>query len=66
MLYQVVIGAGTETKIYYVEASDQGGAFGHVWKLHKPQRSNLKIIVLCLAENIEKAEEKNKQEAADE
>ncbi len=60
MLYQVVIGAGSETEIFYVEAEDQKAAINHVFEQHKPQRNTLKITALCLAEKIEKAEEKNK------
>lgn len=65
MLYQVVVGASAETRIFYVEARDQKIAIDHVWEL-QPIRDNLKITVVCLAEKIEKAEEKNKQEVADE
>lgn len=67
MLYQVVIGAeGAGAQIYYVEADDQRIATDHVWKLHKPIRENVRLTVICLAGKIEKAEEKNKQEAGDE
>lgn len=65
MLYQIVVGAGPGTQIFYVEADDQKVAIDHVWKLHKPARGTLKITVVCLAGKIEKAEEKNKQEVAD-
>ena len=65
MLYQVVIGTGPDTPIFYVEAEDQKAVIDHVWKLHKPILSTFKITIVCLAGKIEKAEEKNKQEAAD-
>ncbi len=59
MLYQVVISAGPNAQIFYVEADDQKIAFDHVWKLHKPTHTNVKVTVVCLAGQIEKAEEKN-------
>jgi len=60
-----VIDTPPGTKVFYIEADDQKAAIEHIWKLHKPIRKNAKTMVVCLAEKIEKAEEKNKQEAAD-
>ena len=61
MLYQVVVGTGNSTKIHYMQAKNQFVAMDHLWTMRgkEPIRESEKIIIVCLAEDIEIAEGKH-------